>query len=204
MMMPRIEQTTASWLAAISLAAYAVLCPCERSGFAGNVAEQGKLALDRVPKAKFRLAGPVGERIKNNVDRWLTRAPQNNREIPLGRSEEGGSINPWLGQSLQAEHVAQPHIDDERSLATTVEVVRSVESITPPQPIGPVYSENRKNAKKTPPHEGFHLVVIAHKGSAKRELPLLAAKPAGRPVSPREKASHGGAGTVGSHFRRST
>ena len=68
----------------------------------GEIEEQGVLVLDRVPKPKFRLAGPVGERVKRNVDHWLTEAPKNNPGLldMFARRDAGGKLDlvPWAGE----------------------------------------------------------------------------------------------------------
>ncbi len=70
--------------------------------FGSEVGERGTLALDRVPKPKLRLAGPLGERIERNVDQWLTQAPKNNPGLldMFARRDAGGKLDlvPWAGE----------------------------------------------------------------------------------------------------------
>lgn len=70
--------------------------------FGREVDERGTLVLDRVPKPKLRLAGPVGERVKRNVDQWLTQAPGNNPGLldMFARRDAGGKLDlvPWAGE----------------------------------------------------------------------------------------------------------
>ena len=37
-----------------------------------------RLVFDTMPAAKFEFQGPIGDRIKANVDNWLVRAPEAN------------------------------------------------------------------------------------------------------------------------------
>ena len=45
-----------------------------------------RLVFDTMPAARFEFQGPVGDRIKANVDNWLLRAPEANpghaRDVP--------------------------------------------------------------------------------------------------------------------------
>jgi len=70
--------------------------------FGDDVDQRGTLVLDRVPKPKLRLDGPVGERGRRNVDRWITQAPKNNPGLldMFARRDAGGKPNlvPWAGE----------------------------------------------------------------------------------------------------------
>jgi uncharacterized protein len=55
---------------------YAVFLLSCSAGFAADLDE--RLALDSMPEARFEFRGPVGERLRANVDHWLLRAPQAN------------------------------------------------------------------------------------------------------------------------------
>ena len=73
-MEPLSDQATTGGWSAIVLALAVLVSVLFGSGaaFGGVVEEPGRLVLDRVPKPELRLGGPVGERVKRNVDHWLT------------------------------------------------------------------------------------------------------------------------------------
>jgi DUF1680 family protein len=79
---------------------YAWLAPAAIAGDA--VDERGKLVVDRVRESTFRFDGPIGERIGNSVDRWLTQAPRNNPGLldMFARRDSGikPDLVPWAGE----------------------------------------------------------------------------------------------------------
>ncbi len=97
------QATTGEW-SAVGLALAVLVSALVGSGavFGGEVEEQGALVLDRVPKPKLCLAGPVGERIERNVDQWITQAPKNNPGLldMFARRDAGGKLDlvPWAGE----------------------------------------------------------------------------------------------------------
>ncbi len=97
------QATTGGWSAEV-LALAVLVSALSGSGaaFGGIVKERGTLVLDRVHKLNLRLAGPVGERVKRNIDNWLTQAPKNNPGLldMFARRDAGGKVDlvPWAGE----------------------------------------------------------------------------------------------------------
>jgi DUF1680 family protein len=91
------------WSAAVlAMAVFLPMLAGSESVYGGQVDEQGVLMLDRVPKPKIQLKGPVGERVKRNVDHWITQAPKNNPGLldMFVRRDAGGKpdLVPWAGE----------------------------------------------------------------------------------------------------------
>ena len=63
-------------LAGLAVASVAMLATVAA---AGPVAEPGRLWLDGIPKAKFKFAGPIGQRVAANLENWLLVTPKKNR-----------------------------------------------------------------------------------------------------------------------------
>ena len=92
----------------------------------------GTLALDCLPRAKFQLGGLPGERVKANVDQWLTVAPRNNPGLldMFAQRDSGKTpdLMPWAGEfvgkylisGVQALRMS----DDPKLQATLADVVR--------------------------------------------------------------------------------
>jgi DUF1680 family protein len=126
------QATTGGWSATV-LALAVLVSVLFGSGvaFGGVVEEPGRLVLDRVPKPELRLGGPVGERVKRNVDHWLTQAPKNNPGLldMFARRDSGvkPDLVPWAGEfvgkylisGVQAMHMA----DDPKLKKTLQNVV---------------------------------------------------------------------------------
>ncbi len=97
------QATTGGWSAVVLALAVLVsaLSGCG-AAFGGIVEERGTLVLERVPKLNLRLAGPVGERVKRNVDNWLMQAPKNNPGLldMFARRDADGmrDLVPWAGE----------------------------------------------------------------------------------------------------------
>ena len=95
---------TGAWSAVVLFLAVATASAFTGSGAVSGagIEEQGRLLFDRVPKPTLRLAGPVGERIKRNVDQWLIQAPKNNPGLldMFARRDAGGKpdLVPWAGE----------------------------------------------------------------------------------------------------------
>ncbi|MFV1967978.1 MAG: beta-L-arabinofuranosidase domain-containing protein [Pirellulaceae bacterium] len=70
--------------------------------FGKEIESRGTLVLDRVPKPKLLLTGPVGMRVKNNIDHWVKMAPKNNPGLldMFARRDDGGQpdLVPWAGE----------------------------------------------------------------------------------------------------------
>ncbi len=97
------QATTGGWSAVVlALAVLVSVLSGSGAAFGEVVEERGTLVLDRVPKLKLRLAGPVGERVKRNIDNWLTQAPKNNSGLldMFARRDTGGKLDlvPWAGE----------------------------------------------------------------------------------------------------------
>jgi len=62
----------------------------------------GRLVFDALPAAKLDFQGPVGDRIKANVDNWLLRAPGANpgmlEMFRLRDREPVPQLVPWAGE----------------------------------------------------------------------------------------------------------
>ena len=88
--------------ACLAVAAVLTAAPAAAQLRAGPIPVEGRLALDRIRGAHFHLAGLPGDRVKANVDRWLTAAPKNNPGLleMFARRDEGGEPNlvPWAGE----------------------------------------------------------------------------------------------------------
>ncbi|MBN1444077.1 MAG: glycoside hydrolase family 127 protein, partial [Planctomycetes bacterium] len=74
----------------------------ERAADALAVEEKGALALDRIRYARFSFAGPIGERIERNIDRWILTAPvANPGMIEMLRQRDrrpAPQVVPWAGE----------------------------------------------------------------------------------------------------------
>ncbi len=64
--------------------------------------EPPRLILDSMPETRFRFEGPVGERVRANLDEWLLRAPQANPGMidmfRLRDREPKPQLVPWAGE----------------------------------------------------------------------------------------------------------
>lgn len=97
------NETIGPWRAiGIAFVTLASAIAGSEAALGGDVDERGTLVLDRVPKPTLRLAGPVGERVKRNVDRWIIQAPKNNPGLldMFARRDAGGKpdLVPWAGE----------------------------------------------------------------------------------------------------------
>ena len=87
------------------------------------IQEKGDLALDSIRGAHFHLEGLPGDRVKANVDRWLTPCPKNNPGLldMFARRDAGGGTEPGaLGRRVrgQVPHFGRPgHAHVRRSQA---------------------------------------------------------------------------------------
>jgi hypothetical protein len=61
-----------------------------------------RLVFDTMPAAKFEFQGPIGDRIKANVDNWLVRAPEANpgmlEMFRMRDREPVPQLTPWAGE----------------------------------------------------------------------------------------------------------
>lgn len=64
--------------------------------------ENGSLAFDSPPGARFKFGGLVGQRVEANVENWLLRAPQSNpgmlEMFRLRDRQPAPQIVPWAGE----------------------------------------------------------------------------------------------------------
>lgn len=95
-------------------------------------APAGKLVLDYVPRGRFHLGGLPGQRVRANVERWLTVAPKNNPGLldMFARRDSGQKpdLLPWsgefVGKYLISGVQALRMSDDPQLKATLSDVVR--------------------------------------------------------------------------------
>ena len=104
MIMRKSNQTSLrQWRAAsCSVVVIAVMLLGRHAAFGEAVEEKGTLVLDRAPRSEFRLRGPVGERVKRNIKRWLIEAPRNNPGLldmfARRDADKKQNLVPWAGE----------------------------------------------------------------------------------------------------------
>src|SRR5213594_2315727 len=72
------------------------------SAAATPLPDRGVLQLDSLPRGHFQFTGPVGERVRANVDNWLLRAPQANpgmiEMFKVRDRQPAPQLVPWAGE----------------------------------------------------------------------------------------------------------
>jgi uncharacterized protein len=114
--------------------AFLIACLARNAVAAGESPPKpaGKLALDGIPRAQFQLGGLPGERVRANVERWLTVAPQNNPGLldMFAQRDSGKTpdLMPWAGEFVGKyliSGVQALRMSDDPKLQTTLaDVVR--------------------------------------------------------------------------------
>ena len=119
----------------ISQRSQSVLCLAlltSRLGTALASQPPARLVFDTMPAARFEFQGPVGDRIKANVDNWLLRAPEANpgmlEMFRLRDREPVPQLVPWAGEFVGKHLISAVQAlrmsDDPRLRRRVAEVVK--------------------------------------------------------------------------------